>query len=55
MEMEENGIDLGAMDMLLLKKVEELTLYLMQQNELIGDLKYQNERLEERVTFLESK
>ena len=28
-EMEENGIDLGVMNMLLLKKVEELTLHLI--------------------------
>ena len=54
-EMEENGIDLGVMDMLLLKKVEELTLYLIEQNELIGDLKYQNEQLEKRVKLLERK
>ncbi len=52
-EMEENGIDLGVMDMLLLKKVEELTLYLIEQNELIGDLKHQNEQLEKRVKLLE--
>lgn len=31
--MEESGIDLGVMNMLLLKKVEELTLHLIQQNE----------------------
>ena len=31
-EMEANGIDLGVMNMLLLKKVEELTLHLIKQN-----------------------
>ena len=31
-EMEKNGINLGEMNMVLLKKVEELTLYLMEQN-----------------------
>ena len=32
-EMKANGIDLGTMDMLLLKKIEELTLYIIDQNE----------------------
>ena len=36
-EMEANGIDLGVMNMLLLKKVEELTLYLIQQDEKIRE------------------
>ena len=31
-EMEKNGVNLGEMNMLLLKKVEELTLYLLEQN-----------------------
>ena len=31
-EMEENGIDLGVMNMLLLKKVEELTLYQLESS-----------------------
>lgn len=38
-EMEENGIDLGVMNMLLLKKVEELTLHLIEQNSEINGLK----------------
>ncbi|WP_304064829.1 tail fiber protein [Pedobacter glucosidilyticus] len=33
-EMEEKGINLSEMNMLLLKKVEELTLYLIKQNEM---------------------
>ena len=32
-DMKEDGIDLGVMNMLLLKKVEELTLHLIEQNE----------------------
>ena len=32
-EMEANGIDLGKMDMQLLEKVEELTLYTLEQEE----------------------
>ena len=42
-EMEENGIDLGVMNMLLLKKVEELTLY---QLELLGMLRQQQNEIE---------
>jgi hypothetical protein len=38
-EMEEKGINLGEMNMLLLKKVEELTLYLIQQQAEIEELK----------------
>ena len=37
--MEENGIDLGEMNILLLKKVEELTLHLIEQNSEINGLK----------------
>ena len=37
-EVEEEGIDLGEMNMLLLKKVEELTLYLLQQEKRIKEL-----------------
>lgn len=33
-ELEEKGIDLGVMNMLLLKKVEELTLHLIEQNKI---------------------
>ena len=41
-EMEEKGINLSEMNMILLKKVEELTLYLLKQNKTIAE---QNERL----------
>ena len=37
-EMEKEGIDLGTMNMMLLKKVEELTLHLIKQNERIKEL-----------------
>jgi hypothetical protein len=45
-EMETNGIMLGEMNMLLLKKVEELTLYVIQ-------LKEESEKANERVSTLE--
>ena len=43
MEMESEGVELGEMNMLLLKKIEELTLYQLQ---LLEILKSQQERLE---------
>jgi len=41
-EMEANGVELGTMNMLLLKKIEELTLY---QIELLKKINSQNERI----------
>jgi len=38
-EVAERGIDVGEMNMLLLKKVEELTLYILQQQKEIDELK----------------
>lgn len=38
-EMEDKGINVGAMNLLLLKKVEELTLYIITQQEQIDELK----------------
>ena len=50
-EVEEKGLDLGSMDATLLKKVEELTLYLVEQNKRLMDqnkqLMDQNKRLKE--------
>ena len=44
----DNGVDLGEMDSRLLEKIEELTLYLIQQNKKI-------EALEKEVTVLREK
>lgn len=44
-EMEEEGVDVGNMNMILLRKVEELTLYILQQND---QLKDQNVRIKEQ-------
>lgn len=38
LEIEANGIDLGAMDMKLLEKIEELTLYILEQEQRINQL-----------------
>jgi len=46
-EMEKNGVKLGEMNMVLLKKVEELTLYVIEQNKKI-------ESLDRKVKTLES-
>lgn len=56
-EIEKNGLDIGNNQTLLLKKIEELTLYLIEQNRSINDLKKENEQLkknnEELKTQLE--
>jgi len=44
-EVEANGLDLGDMDATLLKKVEELTLYLIQENKEKEVLKKENQKL----------
>ena len=37
-EVEQNGVDLGEMDKILLQKIEELTLYVIQQQKQIEAL-----------------
>ncbi|SDF21558.1 Fibronectin type III domain-containing protein [Pricia antarctica] len=44
-EVKANGIDLGEMNALLLQKIEELTLYLMQQDKKIRQLEKKGERI----------
>jgi hypothetical protein len=46
--MEANGVNLGDMNMLLLKKIEELTLYMI-------DLKKENEQLQSEVNKINAK
>jgi hypothetical protein len=47
-EMEKNGINLGEMNMVLLKKVEELTLYLMEQNKQLQKQQKEIEQLKRK-------
>jgi hypothetical protein len=47
-EMEKNGVQLGEMNMLLLKKIEEMTLYMI-------EMKKENDALKSRVQSLENK
>ena len=50
-EMEANGIDLGEMNLLLLKKVEELTLHLIEQN---GEIQAMKELLQSQQYEIDS-
>ncbi|MEQ8629521.1 LamG domain-containing protein [Ekhidna sp.] len=52
-EMETIGVELGNMNMLLLKKIEELTLHTIQQQKLIERVLTQNEELKKKVSNLE--
>ncbi len=45
-EMEENGVELGTMNMLLLKKIEELTLYTLEQESKLEDQSNQIQKLQ---------
>ena len=43
-DVKENGVDLGENQVTLLKKIEELTLYLIDQNK---EIKEQNKKIEQ--------
>ena len=51
-EMEANGIALGTMNMLLLKKIEELTLYTLEQKKEIEQSKAQNDSMSVQIASL---
>ena len=46
-EVEDNGVNLGEMDAKLLQKIEELTLYIIEQNNKIEDLQSQINELKD--------
>ena len=52
-EVLENGVSLGEMQSKLLQKVEELTLYVIEQNKRIEKLEKENGALKDRVASLE--
>ena len=57
-EVEANGIQLGEMNKLLLEKIEELTLYVLQQQNEIGELQKENQELADlrkKVILLENR
>jgi hypothetical protein len=47
-EVKENGVNIGDMQVKLLQKIEELTLYTIQQQEMIDKLNARIEKLEKR-------
>ena len=50
---EKEGLDLGKMDATLLKKIEELTLYLIEQNKQLSTQQQTISKLQEKVELLE--
>jgi trimeric autotransporter adhesin len=54
-EVEKNGIDLGSNQAILLKKVEELTLYMIDLNKKVEALAKENEELKKKVTVTSNK
>jgi|GEM_PF-3687327 len=54
-DMEKNGVQLGEMNMLLLKKIEELTLYVIEQNKRIDDQNQLNILQQKEIEELKSK
>jgi hypothetical protein len=48
-EMQDNGLELGKMDIKLLQKVEELTLYLIELNRKVEKLEAENKKLIEQI------
>ena len=53
-EIKEQGVNLSALQMQLLKKVEELTLYAVAQEKTIDTLKHENAQLQERLSTVEA-
>ncbi len=51
--MEEKGLELGKMDMKLLQKIEELTLYMIDLKKEVEKVKDENQKLRERIIELE--
>ncbi|WP_396597040.1 hypothetical protein [Dokdonia sp. R86516] len=54
-EVEQNGIELGAMNALLLKKIEELTLHLIEKEKQIDQLTKDVQALKETITPSDTK
>ena len=54
-EVEENGISLGEMDARLLQKIEELTLYVIEQGKELNELKKENEKQANEIERLNTR
>lgn len=53
-EVTENGINLGEMDAKLLQKIEELTLYMIEMNKQVQELKAENRILKDEIFDLKT-
>jgi len=53
-DLEENGMDLAEMDKIQMQKIEELTLYTLEQEKKIKSLEQKNQELELRLEAIES-
>ena len=51
-EVTENGLDVGGSQAILLKKIEELTLYVIEQNKSIEQLQKENHKQQEEIELL---
>jgi hypothetical protein len=54
-EMEKDGLNLKEMNLILLKKVEELTLHLIEQQKRMEHMDSENVQLQKRLTIIENK
>ncbi len=48
-DVKETGIDVAAMDAILLKKIEELTIYMVEQNKKMNEMKVEQEKREDQL------
>ncbi len=53
-QMKADGVGLSAMQMKLLQKIEELTLYLIEQQQTVADMQQENAQLKARLAALET-
>jgi hypothetical protein len=51
-EVLKNGINLGEMDAKLLQKIEELTMYMIEQNKRMNKLEKENQELKNKIDLL---
>jgi hypothetical protein len=54
-EMEKNGVQLGEMNMILLKKIEELTLHAIEQQNMIEEMRRENQEMKKEINDLKTK
>jgi len=51
----ENGINLGELNAELLRKIEEMTLYMIERNNDIKELRQKNQELKSKIDAIETK